>query len=126
MKDKLPHEEIRIPVVEEVLSVGKQAVVSGEVRIEKRVDTTTENVSVDLTGETVEIDRIAYNTYVDVVPQIRHEGDKTIIPVVKEVLVVEKKLMLVEEIHLYKSRQTKTHREDVSLRKESVKVHRNS
>lgn len=57
-------------------------------------------------------------------PQVRIEGDVTIVPVMEEVLVIEKRLMLVEEIHI---RRVAT-REDVSipveLRKQRATIER--
>jgi stress response protein YsnF len=37
---------------------------------------------------------------VETAPEIRTEGDVTILPVVEEVLVVEKRLVLKEELHI--------------------------
>jgi len=53
---------------------------------------------------------------------VREEGDTIILPVMEEVLVVEKRLRLVEEVHLVKHRQTIQHREAVSLRRETADV----
>jgi stress response protein YsnF len=80
-----------------------------------------------LEGETVEVTRVPVNREIDVAPSIRTEGDVTIIPVVEEVVVVEKRLVLKEEIHL---RRTVT-REDIAvpvkLRKQRATVkHKNS
>lgn len=124
MKKNESHTPITVPVVEEALQISKEEVVSGEVRIDKRVEETIEQLDVDLDSNHVEVDRIAINRYVDVAPAVRHEGDKMIIPVLKEVLIVEKKLMLVEEVHVYKHRTTETHREEVTLRKEHVEIRR--
>ena len=45
---------------------------------------------------------------VDVAPKIRIEGDLTIVPVLEEILVVEKRLILKEEVHI---RRTRSRRE---------------
>ena len=124
MKKSTDHNKIVIPRIEEEVVVEKRTVATGEVNVSKHVKEHVERVAIDLTADQVEIDRIAFNTYIEKAPEVRYEGDKTIIPVVKEVLVVEKKLMLVEEIHLYRNQQTKTHREDVSLREEYIEVTR--
>ena len=64
-----------------------------------------------MAGESVEVTRVPVNREIDTAPSIRTEGDVTIIPVVEEVIVVEKRLVLKEEIHL---RRTVT-REDVAV-----------
>lgn len=117
-------DEIKVPVVEEVLVVGKEEVVSGAVTLHKRVLTNTESVAIDLREESISVDRVAIERYVDEVPEIRSENGVTIIPVVKEVVVVEKKLMLVEELHIKKNHQTKTHREEITLRQEQIDIER--
>ena len=53
---------------------------------------------------------------------IRQEGETTIYPVVEEVLVVEKRLRLVEEVHVTRRRATRQVREEVSLRHEEILV----
>ena len=124
MENNAPNKPVVVPVIEEVAHVEKARVVSGEVQIEKAVSERIEQIAVELDHDQVEVDRIAINRYVDVAPQVRHEGDKMIIPVLKEVLVVEKKLMLVEEVHVYSHRTTETHREDIALRQEQVDIRR--
>jgi stress response protein YsnF len=47
-----------------------------------------------------------------------------VIPVVEEVLVVERRLVLKEEIHLRRVRTTTRHRETVTLRDEQVVIER--
>ncbi|RYE18527.1 MAG: DUF2382 domain-containing protein [Sphingobacteriaceae bacterium] len=65
-----------------------------------------------------------FRLYVATVPPVRVEGDTTIISVVKEVLVVEKRLMLVEEIHLSKNRTETLTTVNETLRKEEVEINR--
>jgi stress response protein YsnF len=47
-----------------------------------------------------------------------------IIPVVREVLVVEKRLLLVEELHVTKTQVQKQETQHITLRKEEVIVER--
>ena len=54
----------------------------------------------------------------------RYEGDVMIIPVLKEVAVIEKRIMLVEEIHVSKKQTEKTETREVTLRKEEIKITR--
>ena len=50
--------------------------------------------------ERVEIETIPAGRRIDTVPGVRQEGDTTIVPVVEEVLVVERRLMLRAEIRI--------------------------
>ncbi len=54
--------------------------------------------------EDVGIDRVPVNQLVDEPPVTREEGDVTIIPVVEEVLVVQKRYMIKEEIRIQRQR----------------------
>ena len=113
-----------IPLVEEQIRVGTRVRETGRVRLTKHVDTETVVVDEPLLREEVEVERVAVGRYVDEPLGVRHEGDTTIIPIMEEVLVVEKRLLLKEELHVTK-RQTEVHEpQQVSLRKQHVEVER--
>jgi len=61
---------------------------------------------------------------IDTAPDIRNDGDTTIIPVVEERLVVEKRLFLREEIHVHRRRVVTQFRQNVTLRSQDVVVER--
>lgn len=58
----------------------------------------------------------------DEAPATRQEGDTTIIPVLEEVLVLEKRVRIREEIHIVRHRRAERHAETAVLRSESVTV----
>ncbi|MDX1530881.1 MAG: YsnF/AvaK domain-containing protein [Rhodothermales bacterium] len=117
-------EEVVLEEAEERLRVRKRVRESGRVRLTKRVEEREETVDVPLLHEEVEVERVPVGTFIEAAPDIRHEGDLTIIPVVEEVLVVEKRLRLVEELHVRK-RQEEVHRpQTVTLRRTQVDVER--
>ncbi len=117
-------ETLIIPVVEEKLAIEKRVVETGRARIVKHVREHQETVDATLMQEEVTIQRVAINLPVDSPPSIRTEGDTTIYPVLEEVLVVEKRLMLKEEIHVIRTRHETTRPETVTLRSESVEIER--
>lgn len=118
------HETIVIPVIEEEAFLGKEVVETGRVLISKRVNQSEEIVDVPLFSEQVTVERVPVNRYVDVAPAVRHEGDTMIIPVVQEQLVMQKRLVLVEELRV-KKQIVETHQpQSVTLRKEQVEVKR--
>jgi stress response protein YsnF len=57
-------------------------------------------------------------------PPIRIEGDVTIYPVVEEVLVVERRLVLREEVHVTRRRRVEHVGEDVPVRRTEARVER--
>jgi stress response protein YsnF len=116
-------DELVVPVVREELAIGKEAHTE-RVVIEKQPRTRELAVDVSETREAVEVDRVPVGRYVDQAPGIRVEGDTTIIPVLEEVAVVEKRLLLKEEVRVTKRRSVEDRQEGVSLREEHVTVRR--
>jgi len=113
-----------IPLVEERLEVGKRRVESGRVKVRVAVDTREEIVPTELARDEVEIRRVPRNVAVDALPAVRIEGDTTIIPVVEEQLVLEKRLVLVEEIHVARRTRTIVEEIPVTLRSERAEIER--
>lgn len=113
-----------IPLLEEQLRVGKRVVETGRVRIRTVVDENRVWVREDLERESVEVVRVPIDRQVDVVPQVRVENDVIIVPVVEEVVVVEKRLVLVEELHVHRRRTTEHVEEPVTLRRTRAEVER--
>jgi uncharacterized protein (TIGR02271 family) len=111
---------VRIPVIEEQLHVGKRIVETGRLLVKKSIREEERIVSTPVSHEEFSVERVHVNQYVDVAPAVRYEGDVTIIPVVKEVVVVEKRLVLVEEVHITKRQVTTDDTQYVILRQEEV------
>jgi uncharacterized protein (TIGR02271 family) len=117
------HEE-RIPVVDEEERINKREVVTGRVRIRTRVEEADETVRGTLDEEVVEVERVPVDRIVEAAPAVRQDGDVTIIPVMEEVLVVEKRLVLKEELHVRRRRKQESVEVPVTLRRERVEVER--
>jgi stress response protein YsnF len=113
-----------IPLVEERASTGKREVETGRVRVHTRVDERIEVIRQELARDEVEIERVPMNRHIDEMPKIREEKGVTIVPVVEEVLVIEKKLMLVEEIRMSRKRSYETYERPVTLRSQRAEVER--
>lgn len=113
----------RIALVAEHLEVGKREVETGRVRISKRVVETEERIEVALRRETVEIERISVNRFVDHADAPRQEGDVTIVPVYEEVMV--KQLVLKEELHISRRSTTEVQPSGLyPLRREEIEITR--
>lgn len=117
--------KVTIPIIEEQVVVGKKVVETGHVTLSKKVNESTESFEIPLQQEEIVIKRVPKNELVDTMPPAsRYEGDIMIIPVLKEVAVIEKRVMLVEEIHISKLKTEKTETQEVVVRKEEVNVTR--
>jgi stress response protein YsnF len=104
--------------------IEKRVVATGKVRVSTRVDIVTEPVQASLETETVEVTRVPVDRVVDRMPDVRTENGVTIIPVVEEVLVVEKRLVLKEELHVRRNTLTEDVEIPVELRKQRVEIER--
>ncbi|MFC0388724.1 DUF2382 domain-containing protein [Muricoccus vinaceus] len=92
--------ETVIPLVEETLQVSKRLVETGRVRISLTTEVVEEVLRETLRSRYAEVERRPVGRVVTEAPAVRQEGNVIIVPVVEEVLVVEKRLMLREEVHL--------------------------
>jgi len=109
-----------IPVVQEEAVIRTRKIDRGGVRIHKQVNEREEVVQQPLTRETVNVERVPVGQVVDIAPGVRQEGDTLIIPVLEEVLVVEKRLVLKEELWVTRRQVTETEEVRVQLREEEV------
>jgi uncharacterized protein (TIGR02271 family) len=117
-------EETVVPVIAEELIVGKRAVPTGGIRVNKVVREHEEVVAMPLIKDHVDIRRVVVNRDVDGPMPVRHEGETTIIPIVEEVIVVEKRMRLKEELHITR-RTTEEHAEQrVTLQREEAVIER--
>ena len=103
-----------VEVAEERAHVDTVERITGRVDVRTRTETVDETVEVSLESVGAEVERVPVDRYLEegeAVPQARREGDTWILPVLEEVVVVEKRLLLKEEVRVT---QVGT-REDVSV-----------
>lgn len=117
-------ERVVVPVVQEEVSVDKRRVITGGVRVSKVVREHEEVIDEPLTQEEVEVERVPINQVVNGEMRVRQEGDTMIIPILEEVLVVSKQLILKEEVRITKRRTTVSEPQRVTVRSEEVVVDR--
>ena len=113
-----------IPIVEEELRLDKREAVTGRVRVRTVVEVVEEMAQASLDEETVEVTRVPVDRMVDEAPAIRTENDVTIVPVLEEVLVVEKRLVLKEELRIRLQTRSEDVQIPVQLRKQRAVVER--
>ena len=115
-------ERIVIPVLAEQAQVHLQRERTGTVRVRKVVHQVTEPVAATGYREIAETTRVPVNQVVEAVEAPRTLGDLLVIPVYEERLV--RQLVLVEEIHVRRRRESFEHTAATSLRREEVIVER--
>ena len=113
-----------VPVIEEELVTGTRAVKTGSVRVRKEVERTHKTVEVPAMRDVVSVNRVTVNREVETIPDIREEGDTLIVPVVEEELVVYKKLVLKEEIHIQRRKVTEQVTQSITLDREHATIER--
>ncbi len=95
-------QEARIPLHEERIKVGVRPVELGEFRVNKTVENIPETIHVPVVHDEIDIQRVPINQPLEQPLEPRYEGETLIIPVMEEVIVVQKRLILVEEIRITK------------------------
>ena len=116
--------ETIIPRVEEQLVISKRVVETGRVRVVKNLVEQPHLIDETIVYEDYTVERVPINREVFEIGPTRVEGDLTIIPVYEEEVIVSKRLVLREEIHLIKKRREEHHPRTIMLRKQEVKIHR--
>lgn len=123
MPEQEPNDYV-IPVVREQVQTDAVAVETGGVRVVKTVQSHEEVVAQELRRGRVEVQRVPMNQPVGGPMEPRREGNTLIIPVVSEVLRIEKQWVLTEEIHLTQFEETRTVNEKVTVNQEVAEVQR--
>lgn len=132
-KKNPPHEDVEghsvtrsdtLPLLSEEIAVSKEKVETGRVRVATRTRERDAMIDEDLAREHVQIDTVPIGSRIDAMPTVRQEGDTTIIPIVEEVLAVERRLVLKEEVRVRRVREMEHHKETVKLRYQEAVVTR--
>jgi uncharacterized protein (TIGR02271 family) len=120
-----PETVLTVPVISEQITVEKRLVETGRTRIHKQVLEQEQVVDEPLMSQEVAIDHVPINqVWEGEPPLVRYEGETLVIPLLEEVLVVEKRLMLKEELRIRRVDRTVHAPQTVTLRREEVTVER--
>lgn len=112
-----------IPVIAETATVRTRRIDTGRgVRVSKTVTEREEVIDEPLEHDELVIERVVLNRVVDSYnpPKTRQEGDVTVIPVLEEIIVAEKRTVLKEEVRITRVRRQVREPQRVSLRSEKV------
>lgn len=116
--------ETIFPLLAEEVAVAKQVVESGRVQVTRVTHEREQLIDELLARVTAEVTRVRVGQHVDMMPAVREEGDTIVIPIVEEVLVVERRLFIKEEVHVRRVTSTERHQESVTLRHHEAMVTR--
>ncbi len=121
-------EEAVLPLIEETARIDKQAVETGRCAgLDPNGDRRTGPTREPAQRHGFAVTRVPVNRTLadgETLPVIREGGGVTIIPVLKEILVVEKRLVLKEEVHIRRSSADEDVEVPVTLRKQRAVVER--
>lgn len=92
--------ETILPLLEERLRVDRTLRETGRVRVSVTTAVDARSVQQPVRSRTVEVERVAIDREVSERPAVREEGDTLVVPVLEEILVVERRLMLREEVRI--------------------------
>ena len=113
-----------LPVLREELTVHIRKNITGIVRLEKTIREFEGVVDQALLSESLSVEHVPINQYISEPAMARQEGDVTIVPVMEEILIVTKQLVLKEEIRITRHSSQSRHQERVLLRAEEVSIER--
>jgi uncharacterized protein (TIGR02271 family) len=113
--------DLRIPLHVEEISVSRCEIKKANVQVALVTGTREQAIDEELTRVRVEIERVPIDRTVEVAPPTR-QGDVTIIPVVEEIVVVERRLVLKEEVGVRRVSTKEQYHETVVLRQQEAVV----
>ncbi len=119
--------QMSFPVMEEELHVAKRVIDTGRgIRIHKTVSEREQVLDQPLLRDELVVEHVSVGRVVPEadLPQTRYEGDTLVVPVLEEVLVVQKQLVLKEEVHITRRRQQVSAPRTEILRSEHIAVER--
>jgi hypothetical protein len=111
---------LSIPIIEERVVTDVRPAPERRFRIRRRVVSEAKHVETPYTHERFDVQRVPIGQFVDRVPPSRQEGDVLIVPCIEEVVVVEKRLRLREELRIRVVREQRTHRQTILVRRHEL------
>lgn len=120
-------DKLVVPVIREEVQVDKRIVDTGRgVRIHKTVAELPCHIDERLLRDEVEVSHVPVDRIVplDAAPATRYEGETLVVPILEEVLVVERRVRIKEELRITQTRREEHHAETVMLKSEQVSVER--
>ena len=118
--------EVVLPLLEEALRLGKRRVETGRVRISVSTANDERLVRETLRTERAEVEHVQVNRDLaegEAAPVARWEDDGTlVVPVVEEILIIERRLVLREEVRLRLVAVDEVVEQSITLRRQQANV----
>ena len=114
----------KLTLLAEELSVEKETVETGRLRVSKQTRTREAFIDEALLTEHAEVETVPVGRQISEMPSVRYEGDTIIVPIVEEVLHTERRLVLKEEVRITRRRDTEQFHDRVSLRYQEAVITR--
>ncbi|NUB28179.1 DUF2382 domain-containing protein [Azospirillum brasilense] len=118
------NEEHTLPVVEEHVTIRKRKRVTETLQAHTVTHEHEQPVEAELSVQTIQIERVPCDRFVDRLIPDRQEGDTTIISVVEEVATLNVRLKLVEEVRITRHTETRRIEDAVKVRRQDIIVER--
>jgi uncharacterized protein (TIGR02271 family) len=115
-------DEIRVPVLEERLDVATRPTELGEVRLHKTIELFEQVARQPVLREDVIVERVEMHRELDAPLEPHMDGDWFVVPIMEEMLVVQKRLVLKEEVRIKKRQVTEEYEVREQLRREHLDV----
>jgi uncharacterized protein (TIGR02271 family) len=115
-------EQIRVPIYEERLRTSIRPVDLGEVRVHKTVERVPTTTTRSVERDEVEIERVRLDRLLDQPVEPYRDGEWLVVPVMEEVLVITKQLVLTEEVRIRTKRVAEEQEVYEILRREHVSI----
>jgi stress response protein YsnF len=119
-----PEEEQTLPVIEERLEIQRRRREAGTVRVRIVPKSERHRIDEEVIHDEVDVTRVPVERWVDAPERERYEDGKIIVPVHRELMVVERRLQVFEEIHIAPKRRHERKQEDIVLHYEEVVIER--
>jgi uncharacterized protein (TIGR02271 family) len=116
--------DVVVPVFNEELHADAIPVQTGGVRVVKHVEGHDEVLEQELRKGRVEVKRVKTERVVDGPQPVQRVGNTLVVPVVSEVLHVEKRWVVTEEIHLTQIEERETVQQTVTVNEEQAEIQR--
>jgi uncharacterized protein (TIGR02271 family) len=115
-------DQIRVPIHEERLRVTVEPVDLGELRIHRTVEHVPQTVTQSVERDELEIERVPLDRLLDQPVEPYRDGEWLVVPVMEEVLVVTRQLVLTEEVRIRTKRVAEEQEVYEVLRREHVSI----
>jgi uncharacterized protein (TIGR02271 family) len=116
--------EITLPLLGEELAIEKRLITKGRIVVARTTLEKERWIEDMLQREDVEVERVTIGREIDAVPAIQEDDALIVVPVVEEVLVTHRQLVLKEEVRVRRVQEKIQHRQVMTVREQEGVVAR--